>query len=86
MRYLRWAAAFGCLAAAVAIAGHPAFAQACPMCKLSLINSPEGKHLAKAFNHGILFLLAMPYLLGVALAASIWSMMRKQGARQSDEL
>lgn len=35
----------------------------CPMCKTSLVSSPEGQQMASAFNTGILFLLGAPFLV-----------------------
>ena len=35
----------------------------CSMCRTALENSPEGKGMASSFNRGILFLLAIPYVL-----------------------
>ncbi len=37
--------------------------QTCAFCKLALLNSIGGRALMKAFNSGILFLLAVPFLL-----------------------
>jgi len=62
----------------VFLAAHPAGAQVCGLCKLSLMNSPEGRHLAKAFNHGILFLLAMPYALGGLITFGLYSIKRNE--------
>jgi len=54
----------------------PGFAQ-CEMCKTGLIKSPEGAQMARGFNRGILFLLAMPYLLCGSVALALFIAHRK---------
>lgn len=48
---------------AFALLAEPSFAQ-CPMCKASVEASmKEGSNVARGLNHGILYLLSMPYLI-----------------------
>lgn len=44
----------------------------CAMCKTALTQSPEGQRIARGFNEGILFLLAMPYLTFATVGFSFW--------------
>ena len=39
------------------------------MCRTFLTSSPEGRHIATAFGHGILLMLAAPYLVMGTFAA-----------------
>src|SRR5256885_15593952 len=41
----------------------------CAMCKAVLISSPEGRALSSSLNHGILLMLAAPYLVAGTFAA-----------------
>lgn len=43
----------------------------CAMCVTALQNSPEGKELAEGFRHGILFLLAAPYVILGSIAVGV---------------
>ena len=66
-------AAFAILAGVVVLMwAHSASAQ-CAMCVTALQNSADGKGLAESFGNGILFLLAVPY---VVLGAVVWSVYR----------
>jgi len=60
-----------------------AYAQICGLCKLSLMNSPEGRHIAAAFNRGILFLLAMPYLVGASLFLIFYLLYRRRSKMEN---
>jgi ABC-type phosphate transport system permease subunit len=55
---------------AVALAS-PLGAQ-CSMCKTALINSEEGRHMAEGLNHGILLMIAAPYLVFGAIGAMLF--------------
>jgi hypothetical protein len=44
----------------------------CAMCKTALINSEEGRHMAEGLNHGILLMIAAPYLVFVAIGAMLF--------------
>lgn len=46
----------------ISVSGAAAFAQ-CAMCKEALVRSEEGRQLVHGLNRGILFLLAMPFLI-----------------------
>jgi len=63
----------------------PAQAQ-CAMCRTALENSPEGKGMASSFNHGIVFLLAIPYALFGTIGVVVYRAHRKKkaAARQAD--
>ena len=63
------------LLAAVAFADS-AFAQ-CAMCRTAL--DQEGGQVAAGFNRGILFLLAMPYVVFASIAGSWYWKRRKSG-------
>ncbi|MDX1382287.1 MAG: hypothetical protein R3190_01525 [Thermoanaerobaculia bacterium] len=67
-------------AALVAVSAHPALAQ-CPMCRTGL-ESPEAAALAAAFNRGILFLLAVPFVSVAAVAGMVWVSARRAGRPQ----
>lgn len=61
--------AFAIVATALALAmalPSPAAAQ-CAMCR-SLLNTPEGQQLMAGFRHGIVLLLAAPFLAFAAVA------------------
>ena len=50
------------LAAALAVAAAPAYAQ-CAMCKTALTSSPEGHALSEHLNYAILMMVFAPYLV-----------------------
>ncbi len=50
----------------------------CAMCRTGLMNSPEGRAWASGFNRGILFLLAVPFVIIGSLAALIWNAHRQR--------
>ncbi len=52
------------------------FAQ-CAMCKIGLVNSPEGQKMAGGFNTGILVLVIVPFLVVGALALLILDARRR---------
>lgn len=56
---------------------HPA-AAICGLCKLALLHSAEGRRISKAFNQGILYLLAVPYLLGGLITFGLYSLRRHE--------
>ena len=69
------------LLSVLAICLFHASAQAqCSMCVTALENSPEGKGMAASFNHGILFLLVIPYLLFGSFGVVIYRGYRKKKA------
>jgi hypothetical protein len=52
------------------VLGACSFADAqCAMCRNFLTSSPEGRRMASAFGHGILLMLAAPYLVMGTFAA-----------------
>lgn len=58
-----------------------AVAQAqCAMCVTALENSPEGKGMAAYFNNGILFLLAIPYVLFTTIGFVVYRAHRRKKA------
>jgi|GEM_PF-963798 hypothetical protein len=50
----------------------------CAMCRTGLLNSPEGQQWASGFNRGILFLLAVPFVILGGIAALIWRAQRRR--------
>ena len=44
----------------------------CAMCVTALQNSAEGKVIAQSFGNGILFLLAVPYVIFGTIAYSVY--------------
>lgn len=58
----------------------------CSMCRTALENSPEGKGMAGSFNRGILFLLAVPYLIFGSVGVAVYRGYRKKkgAARRAD--
>lgn len=61
---------------------EPTFAQ-CPMCKASAERSiAEGSTGALGLNHGILYLLSMPYLLVATIGFFWWKGNRKKTGAQ----
>ncbi|GBC82355.1 hypothetical protein HRbin10_01478 [bacterium HR10] len=50
----------------------------CAMCRTGLLNSPEGQQWASGFNRGILFLLAVPFVIVGGIAALIWRAQRRR--------
>jgi hypothetical protein len=63
-----------------------AWAQGCSICKAALTNSPEGRALAGAFRHGIVVLLATPYLILGAIGFAFYRAYRKKAAEQPKTL
>ena len=60
-------------------------AQGCAMCRTALENSPEGKGMAASFNHGILFLLGVPYVIFGAFGIVVYrAHKKKKAARRPD--
>jgi hypothetical protein len=73
----------GC--AALALAGVLSFAapaQACPMCKIALEDSPDPGAAARprAYMYSILFMLSMPATLLTAFSISFYRLSKKQQA------
>lgn len=64
---------------------HSAFAQ-CPMCKASLVSSPEGQQMASAFNTGILFLLCVPFLVVGTIGFIIFNTYRRRKVTRWDSV
>lgn len=58
-------------AAIVLALGGDALAQ-CAMCRTALESSAEGQLAAASFNHGILFLLAAPFLIVALIAVAMF--------------
>ena len=57
----------------------------CPLCSTALENSPEGKGMAASFNHGILFLLGVPYVIFGTFGVVVYRGYRKKkAARRND--
>ena len=52
----------------------------CAMCRTALENSPEGKGMAASFNHGILFLLGVPYVIFGTFGVVVYRGYRKKRA------
>jgi hypothetical protein len=52
----------------------------CSMCRTALESSAEGRFLASSFAHGILLLLAIPYLIFGTIAFAIFRAYRKKSA------
>jgi hypothetical protein len=66
-----------CLLVFIIVIAGEIFAQ-CPMCKMAAeSNLKNGGTAGKGLNNGILYLLAMPYLL-VSVLGYIWWKKRKQ--------
>jgi hypothetical protein len=68
--------------AAVLVSVEPAWAQ-CAMCRTAL--DQEGGQVAAGFNRGILFLLAMPYVVFGSIAGSWYWKRRKSGGALGTE-
>ena len=70
--------------AVIALAGVPAWAQGCAMCRTALEQSAEGRALAGSFNYGILFLMGIPYAMFGAAGIAIFRAFRKRAAQEQD--
>lgn len=68
----RWRTLVAVLLAGAAIAAFAAPASAqCAMCR-TLLQTPEGRHMAAAFRSGILLLLAAPFsIFGIIAALAV---------------
>jgi hypothetical protein len=73
LRWLRWSVG-SCLF--FVLVERTLWAQ-CAMCRTGLLNSPEGQMWARGFAQGILFLLAVPFVIIGSLAALIWNAHRR---------
>ncbi|MFQ5789271.1 MAG: hypothetical protein ACE5JI_02230 [Acidobacteriota bacterium] len=62
--------------------GSSHLAAQCAMCRSALLSSPEGQAMAAGFNQGILFLLAAPFLIVVAVGVAIGRAQRHRGRHQ----
>jgi len=52
----------------------------CELCRSALENSPDGPAVANSFNHGIIFLLGVPYVIFGAFGAVVYRAHRKKKA------
>jgi hypothetical protein len=73
------------VAACVALIPQDGAAQ-CAMCRTALENSAEGQAVAGSFRHGILLLLAAPYLIFATVGFVIFRAYRKKAAQRSRDL
>ena len=56
----------------------------CAMCVTALQNSPEGKVIAQSFGYGILFLLAVPYVVLGAFAYTVFRAYRRKSQESAN--
>jgi hypothetical protein len=54
----------------------------CAMCVTALQNSAEGRMIANSFGNGILFLLAMPYIIFGTIAFTIYRAYNKKSQKR----
>jgi hypothetical protein len=57
----------------------------CAMCRTALEQSAEGRALAGSFRHGILVLLAAPYLIFGTVGVVVFRAYRKKAGRKTSE-
>jgi hypothetical protein len=55
----------------------------CAMCVTALQNSAEGRVLAQSLGQGILFLLAMPYLIFGTAAYAVYRAYRRKSSQRN---
>ena len=55
----------------------------CAMCVTALQNSAEGKIIAQSFGYGILFLLAVPYVVLGAFAFTVFRAYRRKSQQST---
>jgi hypothetical protein len=67
-----------CIAAALSVALAEPLAAQCAMCGTAVQSSDEGMQMAGGLNAGILYLLAVPYLLAGGFAVVIYRSTRKK--------
>ena len=48
----------------------------CAMCR-AVLESEEGQQTAKGINNGIVYLMAIPYILGGAVGVAVFRMLKK---------
>tara|TARA_B110000208_G_scaffold94205_1_gene118217 strand:- start:79 stop:291 length:213 start_codon:yes stop_codon:yes gene_type:complete len=48
----------------------------CAMCR-AVLESEEGQQTAKGINNGIVYLMAIPYVLGGAVGVAVFRMLKK---------
>jgi hypothetical protein len=53
----------------------------CAMCVTALQNSAEGKVIAESFGNGILFLLAIPYVIFGTIAYTIYRAYKRKAQK-----
>ena len=70
------------LLGAMSLLNTPAFAQGCAMCRAALEQSAEGRLVANSFAHGILMMLALPYLLFGIFGFVVYRAYRKRSKQQ----
>jgi hypothetical protein len=70
--------------AAISIAGCNNLL-ACPNCWRSLASSPEGMRMADGFQHGIFFLLLMPFVLAGTIGYRIYKMQLRRRSLEKAE-
>jgi hypothetical protein len=61
--------------------GDFVFAQ-CQMCKANVISSEEGMQIAGGLNTGIIYMLAIPYLIFIGFAIMIFRSIRRRKKMQ----
>ena len=71
------------IALALLVAPELAWSAQCAMCRTGLANSPEGRRMASAFNHGIILLLCVPFVLAGVMAFFILGAHRRHGLVRS---
>ena len=70
----------------LAVLAAPAAAQ-CVMCKTALTGSAEGRSMMASFNHGILLMVAAPYMVaGVFLLGVYRERLGRRAARAASAL
>lgn len=69
------------LAAVLFMALASSAAHACPNCKNGLAVQPNGRNLERGYQASILFMLAMPFVVGGGLSAYFYYEVRKARAK-----
>jgi len=60
------------LAVLAALAAAEPLAAQCVMCKTVLMSSAEGRRISEGLNHGILLMVAAPYVILGSFAAAVF--------------
>ena len=68
----------------IVLAECSAFAQGCAMCRAALESSAEGRLVATSFAHGILLMLALPYVLLGIFGFVLYRAFRKKSKQREE--